>query len=126
MTLADGVDVLPEDLAPGAPFIVQQPSYAAGRVQGSMRLNPNDFNGGPLSGTSSLNVFAAFYNDDGTNPLDNLGGQQAEDNGFLQIAIPVTPEQAASGEEIPYEFDKTPATNHAKLLVGFTTSDENA
>jgi len=125
MKLSDGINVLAEDLSPGAPSFVVPPSYMGGNISGVAKLNPNDFNGGPLSGTNELHFFGAFYADDGTNPLDNLGGQQASDAGLEKLVIAVTEAQAASGEDIPFSFPVTPAANHAMYLIGMSTSDDN-
>jgi len=122
-TFQDVESLVVVDQAPGTPSFETTPKYVNGNVVFTAKLNPKDFDGSALTGTDELHVVGAFYNDDGSSPIDNLGGQQALDGGFVKLTIPVNPTMAANGEIIPVTFPQTPDAGGKKFRVGMYTSD---
>lgn len=124
--VADIGGVLPLDHAPGIPSYVTQPTYVAGNVEFSAKLNPNDFDGTPLTGSDEFWVMGAFRNSDGSSLIETLSGQQCLDQGLVMQTVSVTPAMAVPpGVDIPISFAKAPAPDGAIFQTKIFTSDNN-
>lgn len=116
------VQIVSGDQAPGAPSFLTPPVFANGKITFSALLSQTDWDGSPLTGTNEFWVFGAYYNEDGTNPIDVLGGQALYDGGYLMQGKIVSEAMAAAGTPIPVSFAKAD-TPSGPFRIGIFTSD---